>query len=838
MPKLILLLLLLTCASTGGWAQRVTQTFRDVPMPEALKAIAQQSRTYTVNFLYNELEDFRVTASVQDMPVEDAIRQVVGFYPIQVKVDAEHRLITVECLQPKATRYMGVVVDEQGQPLQYANVALLDASDSTFLTGGVTNQSGRFVIPCRYVHPLLRVSHVGYQTLYNACPSAQVGQMQMQPSVNSLELLAVSGRRLQPDERGYTLLLDQPDLQTLDLLTTLPHLSIRDNAYCIDGQPVSAIYVDGQPIQGLNELCHLSGDMISRVRVDYLPRTIHITLRRPHSGGFYGSVDEQSTLAAAKGNEDWRWGALWHSRHGKLSIYDHIVVEGKDETLDTRQQTYGPGLAELVEGYSNPYGREVSNRLSLTQQFNPRHSLGASYYVADHQMAATSNLSTPQTLRPNTYYEGSNRHTDLEGTLRYDALVGRRALGLHLIYDHYRRQTRARDLSLYGAGVGTESNESPTVVLNRISFSLELPRRRHLSGLVGIDGREVSSVYDPDLFVSNFHGVSAEPYYFELGGTMINYFGQVQGEWQRLRLTAGVDMRLNSTSKMYDVEEGPPTLNQVSVDPHVQLLFPLGQTDKHQLTLGYQHQLEDIPYAAMLPYIRWSDAYNYSVGNPDLKAPSEHRASVQASLWHQTLNLSATYRQQYNEIYWQTFVGHGQQNAFYTLPTNLGRTQTLSLHAEGRLRPLSCWQLKAQGTLDLRPEDATLQGIHYGHLRWHQDYQLRSDLQLPHHWSVVFNASVQPTWRIYDRTYHALYDVRGQVVKGFLRNRLQCSLQVDMLGNRRRLDRQVGDILTRYSYTTPVQMLGMGLSWHFASKRQVQVEATQGQQQYQEIRDK
>ena len=38
--------------------------------------------------------------------------------------------------------------------------------------------------------------------------------------------------------------------------------------------------------------------------------------------------------------------------------------------------------------------------------------------------------------------------------------------------------------------------------------------------------------------------------------------------------------------------------------------------------LSYKRTLSDIPYTAISSVINWSDTYNYTVGNPDLKAQS------------------------------------------------------------------------------------------------------------------------------------------------------------------------------------------------------------------------
>ena len=122
-------------------AQRITREYNNVSLSEALRQLNEQSEEYTISFLYNELEDFRITTSVHHKTVPEAIRQMIGFYPIRMSIDSTE--ITVECPQKTANRYKGTIIDEQGQPVAYANIALLSPQDSTLITGGVSNESNK-----------------------------------------------------------------------------------------------------------------------------------------------------------------------------------------------------------------------------------------------------------------------------------------------------------------------------------------------------------------------------------------------------------------------------------------------------------------------------------------------------------------------------------------------------------------------------------------------------------------------------------------------------------------------------------------------------------------------
>ena len=151
--KRIISMLVCCLVFAGVQAQRITHNYNNVSLSEALRQLNEQSEEYIISFLYNELEDFRITTSVHRKTVPDAIRQMIGFYPIRMTVEPEianpsQQEIIVECPQKTAPRYKGTIIDEKGLPVACANVYLLHPSDSSLISGGVSNEAGLFVIPC------------------------------------------------------------------------------------------------------------------------------------------------------------------------------------------------------------------------------------------------------------------------------------------------------------------------------------------------------------------------------------------------------------------------------------------------------------------------------------------------------------------------------------------------------------------------------------------------------------------------------------------------------------------------------------------------------------------
>ena len=53
----------------------VNSKYDNVSLSEALLQLNNEQKEYVVNFLYNELEDFRITATIKNKKLPDAIHQ-------------------------------------------------------------------------------------------------------------------------------------------------------------------------------------------------------------------------------------------------------------------------------------------------------------------------------------------------------------------------------------------------------------------------------------------------------------------------------------------------------------------------------------------------------------------------------------------------------------------------------------------------------------------------------------------------------------------------------------------------------------------------------------------
>ena len=83
-----LILALLLTVSTQAQT-RISHEYNNVSLSDALRQLSEQQTGYTIYFLYNELEDFRITTIVKNKRLPEAIHQMIGFYPISVTTSSD-----------------------------------------------------------------------------------------------------------------------------------------------------------------------------------------------------------------------------------------------------------------------------------------------------------------------------------------------------------------------------------------------------------------------------------------------------------------------------------------------------------------------------------------------------------------------------------------------------------------------------------------------------------------------------------------------------------------------------------------------------------------------------
>lgn len=198
----IILYICLLQGMTSLAQQTVTLHFHDVPLPEALLQIHQAAPQNPVSFIYDELEDFTVTADIRQLSVADAVRKVTEHYPIRLTFDGNK--IYVECTQKEPFRLRGRVTNRQGTPIRDANITIIGRDGHSIVNHGVSNANGQFVVPCPTQRATARLTHVGYEEVVNLFDLTRQHQVVMREKTTPLAAVTVERRQKKQEPINYS----------------------------------------------------------------------------------------------------------------------------------------------------------------------------------------------------------------------------------------------------------------------------------------------------------------------------------------------------------------------------------------------------------------------------------------------------------------------------------------------------------------------------------------------------------------------------------------------------------------------------------------------------------
>lgn len=498
----------------------------------------------------------------------------------------------------------------------------------------------------------------------------------MAQSEKQLQEVTVVASRTTNNAEGYTTNLRGTNIAkgkpTADVLGFLPNISRENGNFKINGLAVSEIYVDGVKLSDISELNNIPGEMIDKVQVKYLAGsdqnaalsggTIMITLRRPPEGGYYGNVTLNADWyrSCDFGNES--VSGLLNYRYKNLSIYDNLYIGADKLEENSEQWLLGPDLNTVIEETTKSHGFNLRNRLSLTQQFKSGAQLGGSYLIATTRPRPTSSSIVNKTL---SSFDKRTNMLAQEGTIKFSLPLNNRGTFMELTADYYNRHSDDNaNYLIDNELIGRQTDES-NLNLWKVKADFLYPRSRKLAWKFGASAQWITSEFTPSAVVeSNRFELSDIPTK-TTGFTPIVY-AAAQGMVWNLRYSAGLNWQLNRISYTDRDLHVTNHNTQWSINPTVEMMMPFGAKMDHAVMLNYKRTLSDIPYTAISSVINWADAYNYSVGNPNLKAPSTDMVMAGLSLFRNKLNFTALYAHAHDRIYWQTF--QDASNADYSIP--------------------------------------------------------------------------------------------------------------------------------------------------------------------------
>ena len=303
-------------------------------------------------------------------------------------------MVLVAVLSASATTFTGKVVDEAGLPAPFANVVLLNASDSAFVAGTTTGEDGTFSIIGNADKLIVKVSYLGYRTRLIENPTADMGVITLEPEATQLGEVVVKGERpaFKITPEGLKTDVENTLLSKVGtakaVLENLPGVQRTKDGIEVFGKGAPLIYINGRKLQNPSELDQISSEDIQSVQLITNPgakydatvgAVILIKTKRPQGEGF--SFNSQASYYLSKG-PDLALGTNWNYRHKGLDVFgsvwynDDRYIQNDDIILDVKGDTvWHMDQVMDVKGHDN----SLYTSIGANYIFNDNHSAGFRY---------------------------------------------------------------------------------------------------------------------------------------------------------------------------------------------------------------------------------------------------------------------------------------------------------------------------------------------------------------------------------------------------------------------------------------------------------------------------
>jgi hypothetical protein len=640
--KRVIILLIFTCVAISITAQRITRDYNNVSFSDALRELNSQCKDYEINFLYNELEDFRITTSVHRKTVPDVIRQMIGFYPIRMSIDSTE--ITVECLQKTDIRYKGTVVDEAGLPMAYVNVALLSPQDSSLQAGGVTNESGFFVIPCEQQTVLARISFVGYKTIYKRCYNTDVGRIRMQPDAHTLNGAVVTGERPKVQLKGNALVMNVEGTvmerigTAEDVLSRVPMISKKGESFEILGKGVPLIYLNSRKLTDLQELKNIQSDFIKNVEVIQNPgahydasvnAVIIIHTKRAAGEGLGVELTSWSRKGHGYANNE-RVNLTY--RTGGLELFTNIFgAYNKRWGRGEFEQTV---FADTLWVINNSQKNDVSNpflegRFGFNYQVNDKHSFGGFYQNTYDYVKTRSEYDddlqadgVPYDHLQNSSVRRNKNAPTHQVNFYYTGKVGQLSIDFNADYTSRRQQNHNQQQELSAEyedrDVNTKSLTRSRMFAEKLFVTHPLWKGQIEIGEEYTNTRWKSRFDNPEGYIANSNNEQHE--------SDIAPFVELRQRLGRFQLSAG--LRYEHVKSEYFVSGQRRDEQCRTYDDFFPSASVSTSAKNLQLSFSYAKRTSRPAYWLLSSDVTYANRLNLETGNPYLKPVKYHNLNI------------------------------------------------------------------------------------------------------------------------------------------------------------------------------------------------------------------
>lgn len=593
-------------------------------------------------------------------------------------------------LSKEKYNFTGKVIDETNAPLEFATISIFQASDSSLVTGNVTDAQGNFKIPAKAGNYYVVISFISYRSqIFNSLtlnaqnPNINLGTVRLTTDAQSLDEIEVvaekSTMELQLDKRVFNVGKDLANLggSAVQILDNIPSVSVDvEGNVSLRGSQNVRILIDGRPsgltgIGSSEALRLLQGNLIERVEVVTNPSAryeaegevgiINIILKKELRRGVNGSMDLNAGYPE-------NFGAAFNVnfRTRRLNFFTSYGLNYRDT----------PGSGFSNQRFFDENGNTTSSFLTTQDRnranFGQTLRLGADIYFSDNNILTLSGLYrlSDGNNRTNLRYDDFDGAGNFTQTVLRNQDEAEASNNIEFSLDHkveFKRKghewtssfkwIRSEDderADLFEDNITDLSEATIIQKSGNIEFEENIiiqsdyvqPFAKNARFEAGIRGGfrtiENDFIVEQQNEAGTFVPLASFDNAFNYQENILAIYTMVGNQWGKFSAQAGLRAELTDIKAALVNATENSNQNYFNLFPSAFLSYEVNQNNT--LQLSYSRRLSRPQFRLLLPFSNFSDSRNFRAGNPALLPEFTH--SIEAGYlytWKSGNILSSAY---------------------------------------------------------------------------------------------------------------------------------------------------------------------------------------------------
>jgi len=625
----------------------------------------------------------------------------------------------------------GVIIDDATEaPMEYANVAIYNASDSTLVTGGITNAKGEFKISGLTNGNYYLVAHfIGFEKfkipnieLNSANRVLDVGKVELSPatlSIGSVDVVAdKSAIEYQLDKKvvNVSQVVNAAGGSAVDVLQNTPSIQVDiEGNVTLRGSGSFTVLIDGRPsvLSGSDALRQIPASALENIEIITNPSAkyepdgnsgiINLVTKKNSMNGFSGLInatagtkdkyrgdftlnyrtEKWNFTVSANWRDETNYGGMFSNRETYIGDTTTVLVMDGDRNF-TRA---GQNLKGGVEYFLSP-----KTTLSISGEAgNSKNKRGGLGYFHEYTLPRSEDVFSLSD-------EISNRESDFySATLNFQHNFNKKGHKLEaMAFFSNENTTDTESEAEYLSNENytpsdvflfrTITNEGEDEKEFRLKADYVLPineNSKFEAGYLGRIDKEIEDIlfrdYDTETgtWIENPMFSSVTDFKRGIHALYSTYSNKI-GNFQFM---AGLRGELTDRNIYSSFEERTYTLNRIDLFPTAHISYDIGKNN--ELMTSYSRRINRPNGRDLDPVPGYYNRYTIRMGNPDLEP--EYTDSYELGFMRKFglsyLSLEAFQRITHNKI--ERIETLGDDQIFYLQPVNFAKDYSTGLELMG-----------------------------------------------------------------------------------------------------------------------------------------------------------